>query len=186
MERSSPEEKGMETRRPLKRLAAIAALLIAGNAVPLWAQDKIDAPSPGTLAALTAEVRALRIAVEESTKNQTQTQALAVYLSAEQSRLVQVSSRLDAVRTELAAATSRFRELTDSLASAQTRLATVIQPEMRADLEEMARAFKQQSDRAADQVRQLTTRESELAQMFQTEEARWADLITRLEQTIKK
>jgi DNA anti-recombination protein RmuC len=186
MERSSPEEKGMETRRPLKRLAAIAALLIAGNAVPLWAQDKIDAPSPGTLAALTAEVRALRIAVEESTKNQTQTQALAVYLSAEQSRLVQVSSRLDAVRTELAAATSRFRELTDSLASAQTRLATVIQPEMRAELEELARAFKQQSDRAADQVRQLTTRESELAQMFQTEEARWADLITRLEQTIKK
>jgi hypothetical protein len=111
---------------------------------------------------------------------------LAVYLSAEQSRLLQVSSRLDAVRTELAAATGRSHELTDSLASAQTRLATVTQPEMRADLEEMVRSFKQQSDRAAEQVQLLTTRESELAQMFQTEEARWADLIARLEQTIKK
>jgi|SRR5579864_1738657 len=175
----------MRIRRSL-RLAAIAALLITGHAVPLWAQDKIDAATPGTLAALTAEVRALRLAVEESTRSQTQTQALAVYLAAQQSRLVQVGGRLDAVRTELAAAAGRFRELTDSLASAQTRLATLNQPEMRADLEEVVRAFKQQSDRAAEQVQQLTARESELAQMFQTEEARWADLIARLEQTIKK
>lgn len=124
--------------------------------------------------------------MEESTRSQTQSQALAVYLSAAQSRLVQVAGRLDAVRSELNAARAHSRELADSLANVQTQLAGNPQPEMRVQMQEMSRVLKQQADRASEQEQVIRTRESELNQALQTEESRWADLISRLEQLIKK
>lgn len=124
--------------------------------------------------------------MEESTRSQTQSQALAVYLSAAQSRLVQVAGRLDAVRSELNAARAHSRELADSLANVQTQLAGNPQPEMRVQMQEMSRVLKQQADRASEQEQVISTRESELNQALQTEESRWADLISRLEQLIKK
>lgn len=177
----------MTVRRYLSRLVLPTALLtLMGGATVLWAQEKADPLPPGSLASLTAEVHALRLAVEESTRSQTQTQALAVYLSAAQSRLVQVAGRLDAVRSELNAARAHSRELADSLANVQTQLAGNPQPEMRVQMQEMSRVLKQQADRASEQEQVISTRESELNQALQTEESRWADLISRLEQLIKK
>lgn len=51
--------------------------------------------SDGSLAALTAEVRQLRLTVEELIRNQAETQALSVRLSAHQSRIEQVTGQLD-------------------------------------------------------------------------------------------
>jgi chromosome segregation ATPase len=177
----------MTVRRYLSGLVLPTALLtLIGGASVLLAQEKTESLPPGSLASLTAEVHALRLAVEESTRSQTQTQALAVYLSAAQSRLVQVAGRLDAVRSELNAARARSRELTDSLANVQAQLAGRPLPDIRDQLQEMSRVLKQQADRAAEQEQGISTRESELNQAFQAEETRWAGLIGRLEQLIKK
>lgn len=164
-------------------VTGLVVLVGAGTAV-IWAQN--TAPEPGSLGALVAEVRQLRLAVEESTRSQSQTQALGVYLSAEQSRLIQVSSRLDAVRAQLAGAASQTRQFANYLATAQAEVRDAKTADDRAQAAGMVEMFKQQSDAAAAQEQQLRDRESELVQSFRAEESRWTDLITRLEQLVRK
>ena len=149
----------------------------------MWAQNA--SPDPGSIGALVAEVRQLRLAVEESTRSQSQTQALGVYLSAEQSRLIQLSSRLDAVRTQLAGVTARSLQAANYLADGRAAVLLHMSHAVTDGLG-MVEMFKQQADAVADEEQQIRNRESELVQSFQTEEARWIDLVTKLEQLVRK
>jgi hypothetical protein len=82
-----------------RRLAwGVAVALVVSSAVAVMAQNQSESQG-GSLAALTAEIRQLRLAVEEATRSQTQ--ALGVYLSVQQARLVEVAARVDAAREEL-------------------------------------------------------------------------------------
>jgi hypothetical protein len=146
---------------PLLRIVTLCtAVVLTGGLTALGlAQERADGPGSGSLAALTAEVRQLRLAVEalakdqiqaakdqtQAAKEQAQMQALAIALSVQQSRILQLTARLDATRAELERAAGT-------------------------DLEQ----------------RQAASREAELFQMLQVEEARWADLIARLDQVIKQ
>ena len=132
-----------------------------------------------------AEVRQLRQSFEESAKSQAQTQALGVYLAAQQSRWVQVNNQLEAVRGEIAAATMQTQALTRVLAAAQTEQAQATSP-AGSEAPEMIRWFKQQVDQATERDRKLRQRESELLQAYQTEESRWNDLIGQLERLVKR
>jgi len=166
--------------------ACVTAAVIATCTVVVMAQAATEAPGAGSLAAVTAELRQLRLAVEESTRSQTQTHALGVYLSAQQSRLVQVSARLDAARRELDAVTIRSRETSTDLANTEDALLRVAKPEAKSQLEMQGRMLKHELDKVAPQLQQAQTREAELSQMLQAEEARWTDLIARLEQLVRK
>ena len=75
-----------------RRVIGGVALLVLGHVAIAGAQGKNDVPD-GSMAALTSEVRQLRVAVEELTRSQTQTQALGVYLSVQQSRILQMATR---------------------------------------------------------------------------------------------
>jgi hypothetical protein len=68
------------------------ASMVVGCAVAVFAQRANPTDTDGSFAALVAEIRQLRVAIEQSTRSQTQTQALAVYLSTQQSRLGRVVS----------------------------------------------------------------------------------------------
>src|SRR5258706_1897457 len=103
----------------------------------------------GSLAALTSEVRQLRLAVEEATRSQTQTQALSVYLSVQQSRVLHVATRLDSVRKELDGTTTRSRDIASQLASVQDALLRVADPQERARLEDVNRNLKVEQQRFA-------------------------------------
>ena len=170
-----------------------AAFLIGAFGALALAQDRAERfDGSGSLAALTAEVRQLRLTIEELAKgqtqlakDQTQTQALAVYLSVQQSRILQVSTRLDATRADLEKAASRSRELTTALAGAEERFPQATGPEQRA-IEEALRTLKREQEETDLQHRQAASREAELFQMLQLEEARWTDLINRLDQVIEK
>jgi predicted nucleic acid-binding Zn-ribbon protein len=140
----------------------------------------------GSLAGLTAEVRQLRLAVEESARNQTQTQALGVYLSVQQSRILQVASRLDAVRRDLGAATDHSQAIATRLASIEDMLSRVTDPKERAALEDQNRGMSLEQKRVSSQEQQARNRETELSQALQLENDRWTDLISRLEQLIKR
>ena len=106
------------THRAARLLVPLAVLFAVASAVA-WAQTRNDEPA-GALSALIAEVRQLRQAVEESSRQQGQIQGLSVYLPAQQSRLMQIGAQLDAVRTELAAASARSQEFANLLSGAQT------------------------------------------------------------------
>jgi hypothetical protein len=141
-----------------------AAILIAGGAAVAFAQDRVDRyDGGGSLAALTAEIRQLRLAVEELAKGSTQTQALAVYASLQQSR----------------ALSSQILGLEDDLARGTT-------PERRAQIEMALRDLKREQEQTDDAERQARSREGELYQALQLEESRWSDVISRLEQVIKR
>jgi hypothetical protein len=169
-----------------RAVVGCSALVLVGAGV-VWAQaSAMPQAADGSMAALVAEVRQLRAAVETSTRTQTQTQALGVYLSAQQSRIAVIGSRLDAVRAELVAAKGRARDTASLVAHAQRELAQAADAGDRSQADGLYQMFKQQADRAAETEQDLRRREADVAQSLQLEEQRWAELIGRLEQTIKK
>jgi hypothetical protein len=163
-----------------------AAVVMASGMAAVMAQGRGDAAEAGSLGGLTAEIRQLRLAVEESTRTQTQTQALGVYLSAQQARLVQAAARADAARKELDAIMVRSRAMAVQVANAEDALPRATTPQDRAQLEMQNRALKQELETAGFEEQLVRGREAELAQMLQAEDARWADLVSRLEQLIKR
>jgi hypothetical protein len=164
-----------------------ATVMAVGCVAVVLAQDRSDPTGAGgSLAALTAEVRQLRVAVEESARSQAQTQALGVYLSVQQSRIVQVASRLDAVRRDLDGATVHSQGIATALARLDDELPRITEPKERAALENQIRALRLEQPQVDLQKQQALTRESELSQALQLEDARWSDLISWLEQVIKR
>jgi hypothetical protein len=158
--------------------------LVAGAAAVGTAQAPGE--TPGSLAALTAEVRQLRQAVEDSTRTQSQMQAVGVYLSAQQSRMVQLSQQLDALRRDLPAAAVRRQQTAALATAAQAELAEPMPPAELAGRRQMFQSFKEHADLAAQHEQQLQQRQSALLQMLQQDEARWADLIAKLETVIRR
>jgi seryl-tRNA synthetase len=164
-----------------------AAVLSVACTAAVLAQSKTDGTeTPGSFAALASELRQLRMAVEELTRSQTQTQALGVYLSVQQSRILQVVTRLDSTRKDLEAATIRSRELGSKLANFEEDLPRVTEPRIRTEVEGMIRVLKREQASVALQEEQIRSREGELSQMLQLEESRWSDLISRLDQLTKR
>jgi chromosome segregation ATPase len=160
-------------------------MVSVGCVTAVLAQGKSD-PADSSLAALTSEVRQLRLAVEELSKSQTQTQALGVYLSVQQSRIVQVANRLDAAQRDLDAAAARSREMEGRVMTITDELQRISDPRTRAELEGAAREFKAEQRLVDLQWQQARSRESELSQALQLEESRWTDLIARLEKLVAK
>ena len=140
----------------------------------------------GSLTALTAEVRQLRLAVEESMRSQTQTQGLGVYLSAQQGRILQVASRLDASRRDLEGITNHSQATANKLENIDDRISRVTNPNERLGLENEKGMMILEQKSISLQEQQARTRENELSQALQLENDRWADLISRLEQLIKR
>lgn len=173
----------MNPRRALSWCCAV--MVSVGCVTAVLAQGKSD-PADSSLAALTSEVRQLRLAVEELSKSQTQTQALGVYLSVQQSRIVQVANRLDAAQRDLDAAAARSREMEGRVMTITDELQRISDPRTRAELEGAAREFKAEQRLVDLQWQQARSRESELSQALQLEESRWTDLIARLEKLVAK
>ena len=167
------------------RLAGLVALVLVSGPVSALAQGQAQ-PAPDSLSTLVAEVRQLRLAIEESNREQSRVQYLAVYLSAQQSRLMQLNTRLDAVRTELSGAQAQSQAVAQLVAQAQAEAAAALGPEEREQAEKMGQMFKAQVASALEREQQVRNRESELAQILLVEEGRWTDLISRLEQSVKR
>lgn len=169
----------------LFRLVAGTSLGVVAIAGPARAQT----PQPVatvSLTELTAEIRLLRAAIEEGSRRQSETQAISIYLSAQQSRMVQLSNRLDDVRGELADATAVFQQVQQRASSSQEALERPLRAEERREIEAALPHVKAEVSQAAAAVQQLRSRESELVQALQTEDVRWNDLIGRLEQMIRR
>ena len=172
-----------DVRRALSWCGAV--MLSACLATALLAQGKSEA-ADGSLAALTAELRQLRVAVEQLTRSQTQTQALGVYLSAQQSRIVQVAGRLDSAQKDLDSASLRAQQMQSRLAVFSTELQRVVEPQKRDALEDGLRATRAEQRVLEFELQQARSRESALSQALQVEESRWNELISRLQQLVTK
>jgi hypothetical protein len=167
--------------------AGIVALAVAAGVTLVSAQQASPAGDPTrAIQELTGEIRNLRAAVTHSTELQLQGQILGLYLSLQQSRVAQATARLDAVRRELEAAATRTRQHTEIVADLEARIHQETDAERRRKLEMEYRAMKQHAERLAVQEQQIRNREAEILQSAQTEEARWNELVAKLEQLLRK
>jgi len=138
-------------------------------------------PGDGSLAALTAEVRQLRLAVEELARSQSETQALGVSLSAQQSRMQQADQQLAAVRDQIASTTGVRQDL-------ETRLARLLaeqprtSPDRRAQMEDAINDVRAEQARIDLQLQEARSRENDLSRVVQSEQTRFDELIARLQQ----
>jgi chromosome segregation ATPase len=135
-----------------------------------------------SMAALTAEVRQLRIAVEQLARSQTETQALSVYLSAQQGRVAQARQRYDTVRRETEGAATQREDMQAELARLTAELPRANSPAHRADIETSIRLFQVEANGADNQLQQARAREDEASRALAREEDRWSDLLARMEQ----
>jgi hypothetical protein len=135
----------------------------------------------GSLVALTAEVRQLRLAVEELARSQSETLALTVYLSAQQSRMQQADEQLAAVRDQIASSAAVQQDL-------ETRLARLLadqaraSPDQRAQIEDGVNGLRAEQARIDLQLQEARSRENDLSRVVQSEERRFNELTARLEQ----
>jgi len=133
------------------------------------------------MAALTAEVRQLRVAVEQLARSQAETQALGMTLSAQQGRILQVTQQLDAVRKEIASAEAGSQGFEARLAGARSELSRAGVPEMRAEIESAIRAVEEERSRLERELQQTRGRENDLSRTLALEEGRWRDTLERME-----
>ena len=167
------------------RIAATVGVLACAAVVTTWAQG-LGPSTSGSLAELTAEVRQLKVAIQEAGRSQNQMQALNISLTAQQSRLAQVSARLDAAEDDLQQAVSRTQEAVAVIATAQNAPRPNISAEERAQLAEMVKEFRQQADQAQTRENTARVKRDDLMNAFRAEEARWLQLVARLEEIIKR
>jgi hypothetical protein len=172
---------------PSVRMIVCAVLTTFTTVAPLWAQESMQpADTAKAIRELTGEVRSLRAAIERTAETQLQGQILGLYLSLQQNRVTHATSRLDDVRRELDTITTNARELTQNAAAMEATLSQEADAGKRQQLEQQLRDQKAELERMAAQEQQMRAREAEADQATQAEEARWTELISRLEQLLKK
>ena len=145
--------------------------------------------SGGSLAELTAEVRQLRMVIQDAGRNQTQMQALNISLTAQHSRLTQVSERLDAIQEDLRKAAERLQMANAMLTGSQDELASLASAASareRADAAEQIKLARQGVDEAIQHENATKARQQELMSQFRQEEARWLELVARLDAIVKR
>jgi chromosome segregation ATPase len=175
-------------------VAALAACSVPNDPVVLDSTDDretnreisrtrepaLDAPD-GSLATLTAEVRRLRVAVEDLARTQTEAQALAMRVTAQQTRVAQVADRLNAVRKEVESATAHNQGVEARLAVLSFELSNTTERDARAALDDQIRAIKAEQTGFDFDLQRARSRENELSRALQLEETELNDLISRIE-----
>ena len=169
-------------RKPL--IGVVVLVLIAAAWATVRAQG-LGQSSSGSLAELTAEVRQLRMVIQDAGRNQTQMQGLNIALTAQQSRLIQVGNRLEALNDQLQKASDKAQKLAQEIDSAQRKLPSSTGAD-RLDLENLIRGLKFEHGPAAQEEDAIRTRQMEAMNVFRQEEARWLELVARLEAILKK
>ena len=163
----------------------IATGLIAGLlGITAFAQG-LGPSAGGSLAELTAEVRQLRMVIQDAGRNQTQMQALNISLTAQQSRLQQVVARLDGLSDQLFKASDKAQKLNQQMTDAQLKFATATGAD-RLELESFIRGLKSELGPAVEEENAIRTRQMEALNVFRQEEARWLELVAKLEAILKR
>jgi chromosome segregation ATPase len=134
------------------------------------------------MAALTAEVRQLRVAVEELARSQAEAQALGMTLAAQQGRILQLTQQLDAVRKDIAAATAGSQGIEAQLAGFREETSRMTEPGARAGFESALRGIEAERSRLELELQQARSRENDLSRQLALEESRWSDTLARMEQ----
>ena len=168
-------------------IALVGTLLLAApGAVATASAQTADTESANALKELVAEVRGLRAVIEQYANAQIQAQAVGELLTVQQRRVSDVTARLDAVRRELDGSGVETRRITGALSGIEEALRRVTDPRERTQLETAQRDMKQELDRRTEQEQVIRSRESDLSSSLGLEDAKWNELVDRLNQWLRR
>ena len=160
--------------------AALATVAAQGRA------QGLESSSAGSLAELKAEVRQLRMTIQDTGRTQTQVSALGMAITTQQTRLFQVTARLDKLEDDLQVASKKTEAAMREVADAQARLARPAPGEDRAGLARQVEWFKEQAAPFVAEENRIRARQQELMAAYRADEARWFQLVAKLEEIVKR
>jgi hypothetical protein len=155
-------------------LAVTASMTIGASAQAPAASDP--------LAALLAEVHALRVAMEQQATVGPRLQLTLARLTIEEQRVSHLSSDLTNVRQQLAGQEVAVQRTSAEAADLERQLQLETDPTRRREIESGLRNAQLQIRQFGTEQQQLQIRENEAAQALAAEQARWTDLNSRLDE----
>jgi chromosome segregation ATPase len=169
-------------------LRSILATAAAGIIVVLTATFSLGAAPQANrtvdpLSALLAEVRALRIAMEQNATIAPRVQLALARLNIEEQRIAQLAGQLDRARQEVSAGSLQLRKMSDELEDVERQIQTTTDDKVRRALAlggvpDLKMRIKAQT--AAEQA--ARERENDVLQALSTEQGRWLELNSRLDE----
>jgi len=166
-------------RSVIAMMALVVIVLASGRTFAAAAQT---AQTPDPLTALLAEVHALRIAMEQSATVAPRVQLTLARLNIEEQRIAQLAAQLDQVRRELSGASLESQRLSEQLAETEKGVQPATDDKIRKGLEYEHADLKRRLGAQGRLEEQLRGRENDAAQGLSTEQSRWIDLNTRLDE----
>jgi len=134
------------------------------------------------LPGLLAEVHGLRLAMEQSAAVTPRLQLTLARLTIEEQRVTHLAAQLNDVRQQLAGTDLALKRASEELADSEKRLQNEIDPAKRNAFESGLSYSELQIRQFTAQQQQLRTRENEAVPVLATEQNRWIDLNTRLDE----
>jgi chromosome segregation ATPase len=131
---------------------------------------------------LLKEVRALRVAMEQSVAVTPRVQLALARLTLQEQRTAQIGAQLDQVRRQLAEATLESAKMSDALEDIEKMLQAATEEPQKRGLEFERNSLKRKLTAQAALEQQLRSRESEAAQSLGSEQVRWMELNARLDE----
>jgi len=147
-----------------------------------WAVRAQSGAAPDPQATLLAEVRQLRLAIEEMSRAGARVQLVLGRLQLQEQRINNMLRRLETVRAELEGIQQEHDNLLRQFQEAEKEATEATDPKHRVQLEAIARQAKSQLPAIAARLQQRQTEESTLTADIGNEQARWTDFNQRLEE----
>jgi chromosome segregation ATPase len=171
----------MNYRQASKFAFALFAVMLIGS-VGIMASVQTAPAGSDTITALLSEVKALRIAMEKAATVGPRMQLTLARLNIEEQRTLHLYTQLTQIRKELDGVVLHGQQLVQALLEIQNGINKASDDkEKRAMMEEEAECRRQMTANTAFE-QQLRGRESEIAQSLKTEQDRWTDLNSRLDE----
>jgi chromosome segregation ATPase len=157
-------------------------MLTVAAAFTVGASTQPAATTVDPLAALLAEVHALRVAMEQQASIGPRVQLTLARLTIEEQRVSHLVAELSGVRQQVSGTELGMKRVSDELADVEQRLVTEADPVKRRELEAGKRGAQFQIRQFAAQLEQVRAHENDAAQALASEQARWVELNSRLDE----
>jgi chromosome segregation ATPase len=159
----------------------IAAVLLAAAAATAALRAQ-GAQAPDVLTELLAEVRGLRAAMEQMASAGPRVELALGRLQLQEQRVNNLARRLDTARANVLNAQREMAAHEDQIRNFESALRGVTEAQERQDIEHQMEQLKRMTAAAQAEIQRLTTEEAQINNELATEQGRWAELNSRVEE----
>jgi len=169
-------------RGPIVAIALVGTALGVARSLPAKAAPQAGQPGSDPMAVLLTEVHALRLAMEQTATTTPRLQLTLARLTIAEQRVSHLTVQLEDVRKQLADNSIELQKIGDLITENERAIQFAPDDQTRRQGEFEHRDMKRRQAWMAAIDRQLRERENEDAQALSTEQSRWFELNSRLDE----